>query len=271
MTLSPSDAPDWSGIPGGLRLLGSISVTGNGLQTGTLDFTPATYDGSVYIVPDSSLETTARPNNLYVENLDTGAATLNGNNLDATDPPLAAFVARALGPSWRVTAQIAFSAAGPAEFATWYVFAVPAFPLVVPMNAATPFRVNIAAADGTDGVRMIPRPVDDQRFNAPGANTQAVLTFPATAGFRWVLAWAHWELHCTAAAAGSGTPRVLDGGTQIFTSALLIPAVANSLSALVLPWAGLRSTSGAALVVDFAAAGGVNTSERVSAAAYLVA
>jgi hypothetical protein len=59
VTFPPSDSPDWTGIPGALRFLGSIDLAGTGgLVQGDLDFAPASYDGAVYVIPTGDPQST---------------------------------------------------------------------------------------------------------------------------------------------------------------------------------------------------------------------
>lgn len=273
MTLSPSDSPDWTGIPGSMRFLGLITVTGNGLQTGSLPFTPATYDGAVVLVGDPAQTGGAADNTLTVINLDTGAVTLGSAQLAINDPPMAAPVARVLGPSWEVRADVFLSGVGPPE--TWhlYVFAVPDYPLVVMQQAINAFRVDIAAASSLVGVPMRGQPVDSQQVAAPAGGAQATITFPAFSSSqgRWVLDLATWSIHNSAATALASTAQVLDQANPIYQNVLAILPTSGSVDRLTIgPGTGLVSQIGNDLVVRFAGVGVANTFQRISASAHLI-
>lgn len=114
-------------------------------------------------------------------------------------------------------------------------------------------------------------PYDAMLNHVPAAATKATVTFPATTNRRWVLDLATWLLYSTAAAATQQAVTVLDGATLIYASTLVIPATASVDDRLSIgPNLGLSGTLGAALTVEFTAAGPANTVERVTAGAYLL-
>lgn len=270
MTIQPSDAPDWSGIPGGLRYLGALTLTGNGQQDGTLAFTPATYDGAVYIVLDQSADGAAALNSIFVLNTDTGTATLIAE-LRNNDPPLTAFVARVMGASWEVRAEVFLSVVGPAE--TWraHVFAVPAFPLAVIQQPTNPLNVDIAEQSWS-GLRVGPREGYVQyAHHRPAAATRATATFIGIPDFAWCLDLAEWTIRNNAAAANQVGYNVKDGGVAIWSGVIVIPAIVNSSDRVTLgPQLGIRAAIGNDLTIDFDIAGPAGTFEEVQGAAYLV-
>lgn len=76
-----------------------------------------------------------------------------------------------------------------------------------------------------------PAPYDSQLFAAPGAGLQATVTFPATAGKRWVIRTATWSIYNETGAAqapgggGSGARIVDVGGGVLFYIRMGPPAV----------------------------------------------
>lgn len=115
------------------------------------------------------------------------------------------------------------------------------------------------------------KPYDSMLVHVPIAATQATVTFPATAGKRWVLDTATWTFHSAVGAANVQTIEVVDGATQIWVSALAILAAADSIDRQAIgPGLGLIGTTNTAMIVRFTAAGIANTLERVAAAAYLI-
>src|SRR3954471_22874139 len=119
MTVAPSDSPDWSGIPGAMRFLGTIVLTGTGFVLGALTFTPTNYDGALYLVKSTIDTGDAYPSTVAVQEDGIPLLTLNGAAFAANDPPVVAFVSRVLGASWRVLADASFPAVGGPFTTTW--------------------------------------------------------------------------------------------------------------------------------------------------------
>jgi len=255
MTLPPSDAPDWLSVQGGARLLGSLTLTGNNVQTGTFDFTPLTYDGAVYIVRDP-LQGTAAPGftSIIVQELVTLLQTLNVSSFDTTDPPLVAFVSRQLGATWRVSASVTFPASGGPFTDRLRIFAVPSFPAVQPAQTLILWRR---------------APYTDKKFATPGAGVAASVAFTALTGLRWVVDSMAFTLRCGAATADARTAQVLDGATSIWEQTLSIGAVANAVDHIALgPGLGLAGSIAATLTVQLAGAPPANVFAQVAAGVY---
>lgn len=266
MTFPPSDSPDWTGIPGALRYLGSIDMSASlpGDVTGTLAVEPASYDGSIYVVALGDPGSTSGSATVELDNFPSGAYT---NLVDYyrtgsyKAEQFTAFINAAIGGTWQITAFIAQTGGSDWQL---FVFAAPA-----------PNAVQIAAQTAPLLVRLqsiMPTEVDSALFHAPGAATQAVVTFAAVPDRRWLLAYATWTLRSSAAVATAQTNRVSSAALGgLYASVLSIPATANAIDRETIgPDAGIAGYFNDALTVDFQAAGPANTIERISAGAWLL-
>ena len=261
MTLAPSDSPDWTGIPGGLRYLGTIAMHGNGLVQGQLFFTPSSYDGAIYVIQagapnsdDHDAVITLICNTVVA----TTAIQQTYQQDDFQSDPFVGFVSRELGPGWSVTAQIVN-----ATNSSWdlYVFAAPTFPLAKVVRGGIAFQTMQAGVSRRE-------PTDDERFHTPGVTTLATITFPATTGYGWVLDHASWT-HIGHGTAGSVIARILDGATVIHQQRLQVGATDGDRDRYsVGPSAGYASAIGASLTVDFSAAPAAGNVEAVAGSAY---
>lgn len=111
---------------------------------------------------------------------------------------------------------------------------------------------------------------DSQQVAFPAANTAAVITFPATAGKRWVLDVMAVTIRQSIATTGQTSIVLTTGATQIWADIALVPAVAFSFGRANLgPGAGIIGDVGADLTIT-CGPGGAGTSVRAAAAAYLV-
>ena len=266
MTFPPSDSPDWTGIPGALRYLGSIDMSASlpGDVTGTLDVTPASYDGVIYVVATGDPNSAVGNATVELDHLPDGAFT---NLVDYYRTGLykpevfSSFINAAIGGTWQVQANIIQT--GGSDW-TLYVFAAPA-----------PNVVQVAPTQGpilVQGVPMWARDVDSALFSAPGAAIQASVTFGAVANQRWLLSYATWTLRATAAVTTAQTIRVNSAALGgLYASALSIPATNGAIDRETIgPGAGIAGFYNDALTVDFQAAGPANTVERISAGAWLL-
>ncbi len=264
MTFPPSDSPDWTGIPGGVRYLGTINLSGTGgLIQGNLAFSPASYDGAIYVVfggdpsstdQDATITLTCVTLGQVISNYQYYLGALYGPD------PFVGFVSAVLGANWQVAGQIVN-----ANGSTWqlHVFAVPSYPLARIVRNQSPLPAG--------AIGYWRKPYDSVLLHTPAANVLATVTFPATANRRWVLDHAVWTLRNTAAAAAAVSIEILDGAVTIWRHALTIQAVVNAVDRMVLPSElGIASTAANGLTVRFAAAGGATTVESVTAGAYLL-
>src|SRR5216117_4042265 len=128
MTLPPSDSPDWTAIPGAMRYLGNIALAGVGHQVANLAFTPASYDGAVYLVLIGDPVNGGHLDKVTVSETSTGLVTFGPAPMIGGDDPSVAFVARVLGSAWNVNADVLWPGSGGPFSATLYVFAVPNYP-----------------------------------------------------------------------------------------------------------------------------------------------
>jgi hypothetical protein len=266
VTFPPSDSPDWTGIPGALRYLGSIDMSASlpGDVTGTLDVTPASYDGVIYVVATGDPNSVVGNATVELDHLPDGAFTnLVGYYRTGLYKPevFSAFINAAIGGTWQVQANIIQT--GGSDW-TLYVFAAPA-----------PNSVLISPTQGpilVQGVPMYPRDPDAYLTSAPAAATRAVVTFAAVPNQRWVLNQAIWTYRSAAAVASAQTIRVTSAAAgDRYVSVMSIPATANAIDREQIgPGVGIAGTFEDNLTVDFQAAGPANTFERISASAWLL-
>lgn len=263
MTFVPSDAPDWTSIPGGARYLGTLDMTGTyGLRQLNLDFAPGSFEGAIYVLQTGGPNSTSHSASISVQCL-APAITSAFQDVYASGSeridPLVAPVSPIVGLTWRVQAT-----ASNASSSTWalYVFAIPAYPMARIVHDQVPFLVE---------QRGIPRrvPYDSQQRVLPGAGVQAIVTFAATANFRWILDHASFRLM------GRGTAdiviaQLLDGAAAFYNQRMSVNATTGDRDEHVIgPMAGYSSAIGNALVVQFSAAPAAANFEVVSAGAYL--
>lgn len=275
MTLSPSDSPDWTGIPGSMRYLGAVSVTGTGIVANSLAFTPASYDGAIYIVQDYNLTGSLYPKLVGVSEVSTGVQTLNAARPVAGDPPLVAFVSRVLGASWVVSVQADFTGTVPPVTATWYVFAVPTYPLVELAQPVNPLYVDVKAQSAAALTIVQDASAAFAGATAqlaiPAAGVKATTTFAAVSGFVWVVDSFSIRL------LGRGTAEVLTVFIQsatagfIWENRLSVGAVAGDHDEWTMgPGLGLTANIPTdALTVAFALAPAAANFQTVNVNAYL--
>lgn len=265
MTFPPSDSPDWTAIPGALRYLGTIDMTGTGADlTGSLVVSPASYDGVIYVLafgdPGSdSGNATVRLDSSLMAGF---TSRMNYYRTGGFQPEVfTAFINAAIGGTWTVAAEILNANGSTLEL---FVFAAPGPNAVQLAGQAAPLLVHPQSVHR--------RPVDSALFHSPAAATLATVTFPATANQRWVLAYATWTLRNTAAVVGVASSQVHTASLgALYQSVLSIPAVADSIDREQFTGGGgISSDFNDALIVDFAAAGPASTVERISAGAWLL-
>lgn len=261
-TLAPSDSPDWTSIPGGLRYLGSIDASGTGPIAASLVVAPTSYDYSLVIIPVGSPASTTSLATITVINT-TGNVITDSWSYAAdgkgTNSPFVAFIAAAIPGSWEVRAAID-SASG----STWtlYVFAAPALQV---QRVVAGGRGLLVLQNGI-GPR---RPYDQQSQATPAAAAQASITFPAVAGAQWIIDHAHWRL------VGRGTAdlksaQITDGGTIIAATRLQVTATVGSTDEWKIgPEAGVPISVNAIGKVEFSAAAAALNFETVTAGGYL--
>lgn len=114
-------------------------------------------------------------------------------------------------------------------------------------------------------------PYDSEQVSQPAANTQATITFAATANRRWVIDHVVFTLRQTGAVAVNSQVAIIDGAATIYGSQLVCTATANSVDREVLgPNAAYFGTLGNAMIVRFAAAAGATSVESITASGYLL-
>jgi hypothetical protein len=272
VTLQPSDSPDWSGIPGSLRFLGTMALAGIGNQTQVLPFTPTSYDGAIYVMFDASASGAGSTKALDVLNVDTGAFSLANQNWLPGDPPVAAPVARVLGPNWQVQLSALFPSVGGPYAVTAFVFAVPSFPLAVIQQPENPLNVNLAAVASVYVPGGPRQPYDSMLQDAAGAGVAASVTFPAVGAHRWLVDVAEWSFLTQAATSTTPSIAIVDGATNRFLTTLGVPATIGAQDKLVLgPGLGYVGSFGGAVTVAFLSPTPAGGLERVNAAAYQLA
>lgn len=110
--------------------------------------------------------------------------------------------------------------------------------------------------------------------HAPAANTIATVTRAAAAGVQHVCRVIHATLVAgtTAPAAISVDVVLRDGvtgvGAILWQTTLAIPAAISAVDRVNLPGLDIAGTTGNAMTLEFTAAGGVNTLERLALAGY---
>ena len=128
-----------------------------------------------------------------------------------------------------------------------------------------------ATAAGS-AMAVVPAPYDSALYSLPAANTQAIVTFPATVGKRWLL----HSFVATLLNLGVGTIasasqlEIVIGVTRVFLTQLGVNAVSGTIDKLTMFNLAYTSGINQALVIDFLVAGGANTYQSISAAAYLI-
>lgn len=262
MTLPPSDSPDWTGVPGGARFLGSIDMTGTAASKNvTLNFAPASYDGAVYVISTGNPFSPSGIANVKVVNND-NTATLVDADMYAQGAwlaePLAAFVSAAMGASWAVNASVDQPTAS-----TWklWVFAVPSYPGARIVRDQSPLLVVQTGA----WARVA---YSSQLRSTPAAGAIATVTFAATADRRWVLDHASFRL-MGRGTADIQTAQLTDGGVAFYQQRMSVTATSGVLDEHIIgPNAGYSAAIGAALGVTFAAAPAAANFEVISAGAY---
>lgn len=261
-TNPPSDSPDWTGIPGALRYLGTINMTGSGPLVGSLAVAPASYDYSIVVIALGSPASGTGIASVAVHN------NLQGFDTDRWHPyqtgsyqsePFTAFIAAAIPGTWQIDAAID-SAAG----STWqlYVFASP----VVPLSRVVANGRGLLVIENGVGSR---RPYDQVSTNAPGAAVRSTLTLPAIAGSQWIVDFAAFRL-MGRGAADIVLARITDGGVPIYQQRMTVTAtVGDKDENIVGPNAGIPISVGAAGVVEFSAAPAAGNFEVTNVGAYL--
>lgn len=143
------------------------------------------------------------------------------------------------------------SAVGGAQ--TWFVSALPtAPPLLVPL----PWQTY--------------RPTDSALASFPATGSQASVTFPATAGFFWVLNSIAASLFQTGATGGAANVVVLDGATTKFHQALGVGTAVDALAVMNQSDLRIRGSANTNLVVQFDVAASGTIAESISGSAWLV-
>ncbi len=260
MTFPPQDAPDWSGIPAGARLLGHLAVSANpdhiDVVTGPNDGAllvlfanmPYPLDGFSWV----ELSTSAAGPIVQVQPI---FATIGGQVAPMVFP-----APSQLTTGWRVTVFTqAASVAG-----DLYVFALPNYPTVQVATPGAGLRTAPVALPSRDFLGV-------PRFSSPAVNAVAITTWAGVAGFRWVLDSASWTIRSSAAVTAAVANIIQDGGTTIWNSNLSLPATSFAIDReTVGPLAGIAASDGADLTLGFAGAGGANTIERVTGVAWQV-
>lgn len=272
MTLPPSDSPDWTGVRGGLRYLGNIALAGIGLHNGTLDFTPASYDGAVYLVCLGDVVNGGHLDAVSVKELASGLVTFGPAGMTGGDDPSVAFVARVLGSAWRVTAQVTWPGVGGPYAATLYVFAVPNYPGVSLNKPINPFPVTVSGftASYASVIQDSSRAALGQSAQSivPAAGTRAAVTFAGVALQTWILD----SFSCRImgrATADIQTARVTLAGAAALQHRMSVTATLGDKDEWTMgPGLGLAAPLGQALVVEFAAAPAAANFETVNAIAF---
>ena len=119
-------------------------------------------------------------------------------------------------------------------------------------------------------------PYDSQKVSNPGANAQASIVFPATVGKRWMLHSFIATLRTGGAVVAAYTQilQILDGAVAFYDTQLANPTATTATTYNVdrLAEVGLAYVSavGNALTIQFTAASGANTTQYLSAGAYLI-
>lgn len=264
MTFPPSDAPDWTGIPGGARYLGTLDMSGTYVsKNANLAFAPASYDGAVYVISTGDAHSSTLSARVVVANNDQSISLTDqdmyGQGEFMTEP-VVAFVSAALGTNWEVDAHADGGVAS--DWHLW-VFAVPSYPGSRIVHDQRPLLVR---QNGVPYRQLY----SDKAFHTPGVTTRATITFAADPNgvLGWVVDEASWT-HIGHGAAGSVIARILDGATVIWQQRLQVGATDGDRDRYVMgPLAGYSSAPGNSLTVDFSAAPAAGNVEAVAAGAY---
>lgn len=266
MTLQPSDSPDWTGIPGSVRYLGLLDLTGTGgVINAQLDLTPASYDGALQVIVLGNPGSTTQDAWISLSNLDGpwswGSFPLyKAGRLDTQ--PVVVPISRAVGPSWRLAAAAYNAVSSTLQL---QVFAIPSYPTVRVVDDGQPILTTARGA--------YRQPYWSVLNAAPNAGILASVTFAAVNGWRWILDHAVWTLSNGAGAATGGSIAQYSSTSlgTVQVGRLSVPAVANTLGPPVIlgPDAGVIAAAGEALTVGMPALVG-GLFQTVWAGAYLV-
>lgn len=263
MTLPPSDAPDWTGIPGGVRYLGMLDMSGTNVQIlGNFTFSPASYDGAIYVIPTGSPNSSAEWAVVTMSCNTLSVLLHQANYYEAgryLADPFVGFVSAAMGAAWEVDAVINNATASDWKL---YIFAAPSFPLSRIVRDQLRLLVSM---NGTPAHNPYPTFGN----SAPAAGVRASVVFPAVLGQRWVLDHAAWRL-MGRGAADIQLARVLDGAAVMYSERLSVQALVGDRDEHIAgPLVGYNNTPGNTMTVEFAAAPGAANFEVINAGAYL--
>lgn len=256
------DLPDWTVAVSNLRYLGTRHT-----NIATFDVIPTALDRAVIVkVPGSS--TGGQTRRVTVGSSLLSVQTFTG--LVGGGQLVVGYINPDLDSTWHVDVD-----SGPNGLEDWYFFAdtaLPVFDLIRGgqqlMAASVPV---VMASDQVANVRRQVTPADSMLVSAPAAATLATVTFPATAGFRWIIDHVVWTFRTTAAATAVAGVAITAGAATLYNSALSLPATIGAIDREVLgPGAAYVGPVNTAVVVAFSGAGPANTVERVTASAYLV-
>lgn len=260
MTMPPQDAPDWSGIPAGARLVGHLTVAG---ATTFVDVVTGPNDGALLCL-FANLPTTLDGFS-FVELSTTGVGPIVQVQpiftvLPGNAGPMVFPAPSQLTTAWRVT--LSLNTGSPQGDV--YIFALPAYPTVQVATPGAGLRVAPVMTPSRDFLGV-------PKFSSPAVNAVATCTWTGVFGYRWVLDSASWIIRTSAAVSPAVAIQVQDGGTTVWNSNLSTPATSGAIDRETLgPLAGIPASDGADLSIGFAAAGGANTIERCAGVAWQV-
>jgi hypothetical protein len=129
------------------------------------------------------------------------------------------------------------------------------------------------AANGS--LAVVTTPYDSCLFNYPGTNAKATVTFPATPGKSWVIAFIEATCWSSLVVSTSSAQfvQITVGGTQVFGVVLALLAATATTTVtdrLVVTNMAIKCTAGQSVTVEFKNALGTNTYEAIGAGAYLI-
>lgn len=260
------DSPDWSRVSSGsLRFLGELTAAVGGSATLTADIYPS--DRSIFVVADSigalpqSVQVLGRSSGVLMPQVNLGTNRFGYIETTGWVP-----VSAAVDPQWDITA---FNGSGPSTLHVWVFASTDSAPVV---NSGLPTGVQILGAQVLPTTGDLGSHLSTQSAlqHVPAAATQALVTFPATVGSRWVLDSWYVKL-LSRGTADIIVARAQDGASTFRNTRLQVTATAGSNDEVREgPGLGIVGATNTAMTVGTATAPAAGNFAIAMATAYLV-
>lgn len=142
--MSGGDAPDWTGIPGSARYLGTLTVPPGTNQTVALSFTPQPTDSAIIAFPDNAVWGEGIGSMLLLHQLDLLALIASISYGPGKALPVSPFVgpvSLAMGRNWELRANTTGTNNNPVD---WFVWALPSVIAALASDNNVPLLVQLA-------------------------------------------------------------------------------------------------------------------------------